>query len=190
MKKILVLCIGLTVLFVLSACGAQYQALENSNKKIDKNEEVMIVYSAAAFEHMTSDEVIASFKDLRIDDVTENDDGSYTVTMPEVFHDRILQSIRDEVESELDGILKDDDLQAVKELKMNETMTELIVVIDQSVPEEKIENNVLDEFAENAFNYQMHNGVMLEDFTYEIVSIDDQTGEEIDRRSGLDNWER
>ncbi len=151
-------------------------------------DEITIIYSEAAFKHLTADEVIANFKEQGIEGVTANEDGSYQVTMPKAFHEQTLESIRAEVERELSGIMNGYELKAIQELKFNDTFTELIVVVNQDLPDDGLEDWILEQFAETAFAYQMQNGVKGEEFIFDIVYVDHKTGKEFNRRSGLDNW--
>ncbi|WP_210467968.1 hypothetical protein [Sporosarcina sp. 6E9] len=162
----------------------------DSTEKDEKDNEdssiVEIIFPASFYEGMDSDEVIANLNAEGMDDVTANDDGSYTIKMSKERHVSYLQELRDDIDSDLQGMVEMMEIESITEIAMNEDVTELTVSINQDLYDEYMNGLVLMDFALYASMFQMMNGVSEADFDFQVVLVDDKTGEEFKRTSVYD----
>lgn len=191
MKKYLLLII--LAIFALSGCGSEVntdkeqedpksKTVANDGDESDSSD-VELTIPAEFFEGQSEDDVIASFEEEGIDNITLNDDGSYTLKMSKEEHEVMLNDLREEIDEDIEAIIGSMDIEFIKGASMNDTVTELTVVIDQSMYDGDMEGLVLMDFAFHAMPYQVMNGVTEEDFDFEVVLVDSETGEEFERTS-------
>src|SRR5690625_4614536 len=167
-----------------STTGEENTSEEEDENKTDENSsDVEITMPNEFFDGQTEDEVIAGFNEEGIKDVTVNDDGSYTIRMSKEEHEQLLNTMKQDIDADVNAIIESMGLTFIKEASMNDTVTELSVTIDQSIYDGDMEGLVLLDFALHAMPYQLLNGVTEESFNFEVVLIDSETGEEFERTS-------
>ena len=133
------------------------------------------------FQDVSSDEVIADFKEQGIDDVTANDDGSYTLRIPTEKHEEMLKELRGNFEIALHETIGAMNVEAIKDVVLNDSVTEMTVTIDRELNGGDLKGLVLIDFAILAMDYQIMNGVTTEeDFDFQVVLVDEKTGEVFD----------
>lgn len=146
-------------------------------------DEVEIHLPAEFFEGQSEEEVIESYQEDGIDNITVNDDGSYTITMTKDEQTALLSEMKADINADMGELITAMEIDIIEDIKMNEDATELLVDIDSDKYDGDMEGIVLMDFALFAMPYQIMNGVTEDEFDFEVVLIDRKTGEEIERTS-------
>ena len=75
-------------------------------------------------------------------------------------------------------------VEGIKEVVLNDAVTEMTITIDRELNGGDLNGLVLIDFAILAMNYQVMNGVTKEeDFEFDVVLVDKKTGEVFDTES-------
>ena len=115
---------------------SESESSEEDGKDNEDSSIVEIIFPASFYEGMDSDEVIANLNAEGMDDVTANDDGSYTIKMAKEQHEAYLQELREDIDSDLQGMVEMMEIESITEISMNDDVTELTVSIKQDLDEE------------------------------------------------------
>lgn len=197
MKKHLLLII--VALFFLSACSSQTNTKEEvvressdnttevEQVKTEKSDEdlsdIEITMPAEFLRNLSEEEIAATFEEKEIDDISENNDGSYTFKIPEEEHKLKLKEMKADIDSDVEEIIESIDIESIEEVSMNDNATELLVTVDRNLYKGDMDGLVLMDFSLHAISYQMLNGVTEEECDFAVVMIDSDRGEEFERTS-------
>lgn len=192
-KFLFILFIGLLSLGLV-ACGSN-ESDETKNKKSSAEEEhesvkldknllsVEVTLPASLFEgeeEVDVEQVIADAKADGIDNVTYNEDGSFTLKMSKAKHKELMEELENELTASVDEMINSENLPSIQDIKYNKSFSEFKIVVNRNL----FENN-LDALAVFGLNlsgmmYQLFDGVDPEDYEV-IINVEDvETGEIFD----------
>ena len=154
-KFIILLLIAMLALGPLTACSNNTSDTNNAIKeseeqkseadavKVDKgllSVEITIPKSLLAPDggEINYDEIINKAKEDGVKDVVINEDGSITYKMDKAQHDKMMTELRKNVKDTFDELINGEDFPSIKEIKSNESFSEIVVVVDR----ERFENSL------------------------------------------------
>lgn len=193
-KKYLLLIIA--ALFTLSACvstentgeeledtgGKPTEAEKVNTEKSDVNlSDIEVTMPADFFEGSSEEEIVATCVEDGVDDISANDDGSYTLKIPKEEHELMLKEMKADIDSDVEEIIENMDIESIKEVSLNDNATELIVTVDRNLYKGDMEWLVLMDFSLHAMSYQILNGFSEDECDFAVVMIDHDRGEEFER---------
>ena len=141
-KFIILLLIAMLALGPLTACGNNTSNVEITvpNGNNTSNVEITVPKSFLAPDsgEINYDEIINKAKENGVKDVVINEDGSITYKMDKAQHDKMMTELRKNVKDTFDELINGEDFPSIKEIKSNESFSEIEVVVDR----ERFENSL------------------------------------------------
>jgi len=154
-KFIILLLIAMLALGPLTACGNNTSNVSNAIKESEEQKseadavkvekgllsvEITIPKSLLAPDggEINYDEIINKAKEDGVKDVVINEDGSITYKMDKAQHDKMMTELRKNVKDTFDELINGEDFPSIKEIKSNESFSEIVVVVDR----ERFENSL------------------------------------------------
>ena len=131
-KFIILLLIAMLALGPLTACGNN-----TSNVEITVPRGIITILAPDSGE-INYDEIINKAKENGVKDVVINEDGSITYKMDKAQHDKTMTELRKNVKDTFDELINGEDFPSIKEIKSNESFSEIEVVVDR----ERFENSL------------------------------------------------
>lgn len=128
-KFIILLLIAMLALGPLTACGNNTSNVEITVPKS---------FLAPDSGEINYDEIINKAKEDGVKDVVINEDGSITYKMDKAQHDKTMTELRKNVKDTFDELINGEVFPSIKEIKSNESFSEIEVVVDR----ERFENSL------------------------------------------------
>lgn len=176
----------LIAILALSACGFELNV--GDEKDVEAQE-------SSKEKSETVDKEDEESESPETDEKDDGDSSIVEIILPASFYEGMPQEGvsadlnaegMDDIDSDLKGMVEMMDVESITDISMNDDVTKLTVSINQELYDEYMNGLVLMDFALYASMFQMMNGLSEEDFDFEVVLVDDKTGEEIERTSVYD----
>ncbi|MBM7540656.1 hypothetical protein [Amphibacillus cookii] len=193
MKRLLILLsVLLLAVFLISACSqdeSDQQDIDGSNEQGDVEEDgaeerladVEVTIPASFYEgELDTDQIKAEADEVGITEVTVNDDGSVTYTMPESVHDEWLSDYATEIESTMAELVSSADFVSISDVTANNDYSSFTVAVDQEVYENSFDGIAAFSLGISGLFYQLMNGVNPDDYNVTIDIVDEESGEIFD----------
>lgn len=147
---------------------------DNGTIEVDKNLlTVEVTYPASLIGE--DKESVLNSKEEGIKKVTENDDGSITVTMTKAKYNEMMDAAAKQTKEFLDSIVSDGDYQSVKKVTYNNNFTEIELEVDKEAYENSFDGFVNLSIGITAGFYNLF--AVGKDFKIVIKTKDAATGE-------------
>ncbi len=188
----MVLSVLLLAVFLISACSqdeSEQQDIEENNdqdgvEEADVEEgalDVDVTIPASFYaEELDIDQIEAEADEIGITEVTVNDDGSVTYTMPKSVHDEWLSDYVTEIESTMNELVSSEDFVSIRDITANNDYSSFSVVVDQEVYENSFDGMAAFSLGISGLFYQLMSGANPDDYNVTIDMVDETSGDVFD----------
>jgi len=159
MKKIALF--SLILVLILSGCGGS------------KNASVEITLPASMFENQDVEQVIADAKENGVEEVKQNDDGTYTYTMSKSVHEDMMKEMKEGIDEYLDELKSGETFKSIKDIKHNNSYSEFQLIVDQAAFEKSLDSLATLGLGLQGMFYQYFDGVSA-DKAKVTIKVEDQ----------------
>ncbi|MFD2132805.1 hypothetical protein ACFSKI_16485 [Pseudogracilibacillus auburnensis] len=112
-----------------------------------------------------------------VSDITQNDDGSYTVKMTKKEHKELLAEMKDDLTNMITEVAEDEEFASIHDITYNDDFTKINMVVDQEMFENSFDGFVTLSLGVSSLFYQVFNGKDIEKEKVTISLEDAETKE-------------
>ncbi|GAA0361033.1 hypothetical protein [Bacillus horti] len=155
------------------------ESTEEESIEVDKGLfNVEITLPAFFFEGQDMDLIMADAEEDGATDITLNDNGSLTYTIPKAQHQEIMKQMQVDIAASIAEVPST--FQSVKEIDHNSSFTEFTLTVEKEAYENSFDGFAVLGLGMSAMMYQVFDGVSPENNKVTFDLVDEETGEVYD----------